>query len=199
MIKTVLASGNVHKLSEFRSLLSGTKIDLIAADECGGMPPVEESGPDFKANALIKASALKMQLDLGYAILSDDSGLEVDFLGGAPGVYSARYAGDSASDQQNIDKLLEALSSAPERLRTARFRCVLCWIHPENGIHYFEGACEGRIAFNIKGSSGFGYDPIFIPNGFDATFGELGESIKSQLSHRAQALHSFRDAFRNKT
>lgn len=193
MFKTILASNNEHKLEEFQSLLKNTEVELLSIDALGGsMPSVEETGQTFHANALLKASALSVYVEKGYSILSDDSGLEVDFLGGAPGVYSARYAGDKSTDQENGEKLLEALSGVSEELRTARFRCVLCWIHLDKAVSYFEGICEGRIAQNPQGASGFGYDPIFIPQGYEQTFGQLGETIKSQLSHRARAIRTFR-------
>ena len=123
-------------------------------------------------------------------VLSDDSGLEVDFLNGAPGVYSARYAGISASDQDNLNKLLKALAKVPELERTARFRCVLCLIKEDGLPNYFEGTCEGRILIQPQGSSGFGYDPIFVPEGYKDSFAYLGEPLKAGLSHRAKAMAS---------
>ncbi len=197
MIKTILASGNAHKLEEFKSLLSGTQFELVSANSFGGMPSVEESGETFRENALIKASALKAMVPSDFGVLSDDSGLEVDYLQGAPGVYSARYASTNATDGENMEKLLDALQEVPNNLRTARFRCVLCWLNETGDAHYFEGTCEGRILEQARGGSGFGYDPIFVPQGYEQSFGELGESIKSEMSHRALALRQFRNTFVN--
>jgi XTP/dITP diphosphohydrolase len=197
MIKTIIASGNAHKLEEFKLLLSGTEFKLVSANSFGGMPSVEESGVTFRENAFIKASALKAMVPSDYGVLSDDSGLEVDHLQGAPGVYSARYAGANATDGENVEKLLDALQDVPNNLRTARFRCVLCWLDETGVAHYFEGTCEGRIQEQARGVSGFGYDPIFVPQGYEQSFGELGESIKSEMSHRALALRQFRNTFVN--
>ena len=197
MIKTIVASGNVHKLDEFKSLLSGTQFELVPANSFGGMPSVEESGETFRENALIKALSLKAMVPSDFGVLSDDSGLEVDHLQGAPGVYSARYAGTNATDAENVEKLLDVLKDVPNDLRTARFRCVLCWLNETGAAHYFEGTCEGRILEQARGGSGFGYDPIFVPQGYEQSFGELGESIKSKMSHRALALRQFRNAFAN--
>ena len=197
MIKTILASGNAHKLGEFKSLLSGTQFELVAANSFGGMPSVEESGETFRENALLKALAIKAMVPSDFGVLSDDSGLEVDHLQGAPGVYSARYAGTNATDAENVEKLLDVLKDVPNDLRTARFRCVLCWLNETGAAHYFEGTCEGRILDQARGGSGFGYDPIFVPQGYEQSFGELGESIKSKISHRALALRQFRNAFAN--
>ena len=119
----------------------------------------------------------------------------MDALGGEPGVYSARYAGLEASDQDNVIKLLNALQTTPTHKRTARFKCILCLIDPEGTIVYYEGACKGYIATHASGENGFGYDPIFIPDGYTQSFAELGSTVKSQLSHRAQAIQSLRKEF----
>jgi XTP/dITP diphosphohydrolase len=124
--------------------------------------------------------------------MADDSGLEVDALGGAPGILSARYAGSGASDGDNLAKLLEAIKDVSKSKRTARFRCVLCLIDPDGNISHYDGTCIGRIATESLGSEGFGYDPAFIPDGYTETFGQLSESLKGQLSHRAKAVESLR-------
>lgn len=198
MSKIVLATGNKHKAEEFKDLFSGSKFKLLSAGKFGGMPKVKENGYTFHANAYLKAFALSKQLKKKHWVIADDSGLEVDFLGGEPGIYSARYAGVTASDTENVEKLLANLKGVSKSKRRSRFRCVLCLIDKEGGSFYFEGACEGRIDLEPKGKSGFGYDPIFIPDGYEASFAELGESIKSQLSHRAQAVKACKKYFKTK-
>lgn len=198
MKEIVLATGNNHKAEEFKDLFSDSKFKVLSAMKYGGMPDVEESGQTFQANAYLKAYALSKQLKKKNWVIADDSGLEVDYLDGAPGIYSARYAGAEASDTDNVDKLLTALKGIPESSRRARFRCVLCLIDKDRGTYYFEGSCEGMISLEPKGKSGFGYDPVFIPNGHEASFAELGESIKSQLSHRANAVVACKKFFKEK-
>jgi XTP/dITP diphosphohydrolase len=192
MIPLIVATGNAHKVAEFDQLLAGCALTVVSAQACGGMPVVIEDGDSFAANARIKALALRAVAPSQAWVVADDSGLEVDALGGAPGIYSARYAGEDASDRANLEKLLAALSGLPELRRSARFRCVLCLIDPQGGERFFEGACEGRIALAPSGSEGFGYDPVFMPDGYAQSFGELGESVKSQLSHRALAVVALR-------
>ena len=198
MKKIVLATGNEHKAGEFKDLFSDSKFKVLSAGKFGGMPKVLEDGKTFQSNAYLKAFALFKQLKKKHWVIADDSGLEVDFLEGAPGIYSARYAGASASDTDNVDKLLTNLGGIKKSKRGARFRCVLCLIDKDGGTYYFDGACEGRINSKPKGKSGFGYDPIFIPDGYEASFAELGESIKSQLSHRAKAVSACKQFFKNK-
>jgi len=197
MRQLILATGNGHKVAEFDGLLAGMGFEVLSASVCGGMPEVDETGATFAANARLKAEALAAKAPEDTWVLADDSGLEVDALDGAPGVYSARYAGLNASDAANRDKLLEALRDIPDDRRTARFRCVLCLFRGLEELLY-EGRCEGRIAKVAVGNKGFGYDPIFIPEGHEQTFGELGERVKARLSHRAKAVAAFRDAFGSK-
>ena len=186
----IIATGNRHKVEEFEKLLKGSLWTALSADVCGGMPEVAETGATFAENAFLKASALRKQAPEDTWILADDSGLEVDVLRGEPGVYSARYAGPEASDQDNIAKLLKALENVPALERTARFKCVLCLIDPEGSAVYYEGTCEGRIATAVFGESGFGYDPVFIPKDYSQSFAALGSEIKQRLSHRARAVES---------
>lgn len=192
MKQLIVATGNAHKVDEFNQLLKGCGFEVASARICGGMPDVVEDGGSFTANAAIKARALKAIAPREAWVVSDDSGLEVDALAGAPGIYSARYAGEGASDQDNLNKLLSEIQTVPEAARSARFKCVLCLIDPEGGEHFYDGACEGRISASPRGSSGFGYDPVFVPIGYSQSFAELGESVKSQLSHRAKAVHALR-------
>ncbi len=184
----IIATGNLHKVNEFEQLLKGLPFTVRSAESCGGMPEVDETGTTFAENSHLKASALRALAPSGAWVLADDSGLEVDALNGAPGVYSARYAGAQASDRDNLNKLLSALKDMPVEARTARFKCVLCIINPQGRIVYHEGSCEGRIATKASGADGFGYDPIFIPDGYQQSFAELGSAVKSKLSHRARAV-----------
>ena len=183
----IIATGNAHKVEEFEQLLSGINFEICSAKIYGGMPDVDEDGDSFVANAQIKAEALRAIAPQGAWVMADDSGLEVDALDGAPGVYSARYAGLDATHETNVAKLLEALLDVPEEQRTARFRCVLCVIDEFGLVSHYDGTCEGIIAKRPKGDSGFGYDPVFIPVGHNQTFGQLGDVVKGQLSHRAKA------------
>lgn len=186
-MKLIIASGNAHKVEEFEQLLKGISFSVHSAQLCGGMPEVKENGGSFAANAQLKAEALHKAAPEGAWVLADDSGLEVDALDGAPGIYSARYAGEGASDADNVTKLLHALEGLSRGKRTARFRCVLCLIDDQGHISHYAGDCEGHIATAPQGDSGFGYDPIFIPAGKNESFAQLGEKIKSGMSHRARA------------
>ncbi|NCG08656.1 MAG: RdgB/HAM1 family non-canonical purine NTP pyrophosphatase [Verrucomicrobia bacterium] len=192
-MQILIATGNAHKVVELEQLLAGLKVQVDSAARVGGMPEVEESGTTFEANAKLKADALRALAPKEAYVLADDSGLEVDYLEGAPGVYSARYAGPNADDAANRDKLIAALAGVNPVQRTARFRCVLCLLTPIGATQYFEGSCEGVITAQASGSEGFGYDPIFVPEGYRETFGELGEAVKSRLSHRAHAVQALRD------
>lgn len=192
MMQLIVATGNAHKVQEFESLLEGCGFKVVSAKVCGGMPQVVEDGDSFAANAAIKARALNAIAPTDTWVVSDDSGLEVDVLRGAPGIYSARYSGETSTDSQNLDKLLIELKGVPEAERSARFRCVLCLINPQGAEHFFDGACGGMIAESATGEQGFGYDPAFVPNGYEQSFGELGEAVKSKLSHRALAVRKMR-------
>ena len=190
-MQLIIATSNIHKVEELDALLQGVlPFKVCSASICGGMPLVNEDGETFIENAQKKALALKQIAPSDAWILADDSGLLVDALDGAPGVYSARYAGEQASDEQNVDKLLEVLQSVPVRQRTARFNCALCLINPDGCIMHFAGACEGHIAMYATAGAGFGYDPVFIPNGYSHSFAELGDTTKSEISHRASAARS---------
>ncbi|MGB0745308.1 MAG: RdgB/HAM1 family non-canonical purine NTP pyrophosphatase [Opitutales bacterium] len=190
MRRLIIATGNVHKTEEFAQLLLGSDFDVQSASACGGMPDVDETGQTFAENAQLKAEALHKLAPKGSWVLADDSGLEVDALGGAPGIYSARYAGVSVADGENVEKLLAALVEVPDEARVARFRCVLCLVSPDGGVEYYSGSCEGRITRAPSGTSGFGYDPVFVPEGYQKSFAELGDAIKAELSHRAKAVQA---------
>ena len=190
-MQLIIATSNIHKVEELDALFQGVlPFKVCSASICGGMPLVNEDGETFIENARKKALALKQIAPSDAWILADDSGLLVDALDGEPGVYSARYAGEQASDEQNVDKLLKVLQSVPVRQRTARFNCALCLINPDGCIMHFAGACEGHIATYATAGAGFGYDPVFIPNGYSHSFAELGDTTKSEISHRASAARS---------
>ena len=186
-----LASGNAHKVREFRQLAdvatSLLEIDIKPAAEIGGMPHVVEDTGTFTGNALKKARALRKRLPAGAWALADDSGLCVDALGGAPGVESAYYAGPRATGAENLAKLVGVMRDVPDDRRSAHFVCVLALVGSDGVERLFEGRCEGRLGREPAGGEGFGYDPLFIPNGCDRTFAELSAGVKNRLSHRAQA------------
>jgi len=167
--------------------------DLLAHPE---VSEIRESGTSFEENAKLKALAASRQLPA--LVIADDSGLEVDALGGAPGIYSARYAGANATERDKIDKLLRELERvrAIDDRRRARFRCVVALARDGNLLGTFEGIVEGMIANEVRGDFGFGYDPIFIPQGFEQTFGELPREVKNTISHRAQAIRTLADRLR---
>lgn len=185
----LIATHNAHKTAEFRALLASqfeTVTDLSSVPDA--VPP-EEDGATFAENSAIKAIDASRRAP-GLMVLADDSGLEVDALGGAPGVHSSRYAGEDADDASNRAKLLSELAR-PENAtatRSARFRCVLTAARDGLVLAQFDGAVEGRIAESERGSGGFGYDSLFLPEGEEASFGELPESTKNAMSHRARAI-----------
>ena len=180
----VIATGNKHKVLEMREILAPLGYDVISADECGGMPDVEEDADTFQGNACKKA--LETAKALGRTVLADDSGLEVFALGGEPGVYSARYAGEGGNNGSNLAKLLGKMQGITDR--SARFVCVIAVATPEGLVGCAEGEVRGTIALEAEGDGGFAYDPGFIPTGYDKTFGELPPEVKNSLSHRANAL-----------
>lgn len=192
MKTVVFASRNRGKIREIGALLEGLPIALRSLDDFPDAPDVEEDGDTFLENALKKALAIARHT--GCAVLADDSGLTVDALGGAPGVHSARYAGEGADDGRNIEKLLREMKDVPERERGAAFRCVLVLCEPDGSCEYFEGAWEGRIADTPDGDGGFGYDPVFYLPGLGKTVARLSLEEKNRLSHRARAMGRLRDA-----
>jgi XTP/dITP diphosphohydrolase len=195
VIELVLATRNRHKTREIQHILGPEfKVrDLGAHTE---VTEIRESGTSFEENAKLKALAASRQLPA--LVIADDSGLEVDALGGAPGIFSARYAGANATERDKIDKLLRELARvrATADGRRARFRCVVALARNRNLLGTFEGTVEGRITDKARGDSGFGYDPIFIPEGFKQTFGELATEVKNTMSHRAKAIRALADRLR---
>jgi len=186
MPRLLIATKNAHKTAEIAAILSGWLVSDLTAHP--GIPAPEETGSTFEENAGIKAVAASLLFP--GLVLSDDSGLEVDALGGAPGVISARYAGPGATDAGNRARLLRELAAEGARgqARTARFRCVMAVAEAGAILATFSGAVEGIIVNEEKGDGGFGYDALFVPAGFCETFGQLAATTKNQLSHRARAL-----------
>ncbi|MEO6003087.1 MAG: non-canonical purine NTP pyrophosphatase [Opitutus sp.] len=189
-----LASGNLHKAAELSELArasaasSGqTPIEIISARAVGGMPHVVEDTGMFIGNARKKAQALKACLPAGALVLADDSGVCVDALDGGPGVESAYYAGPDGNPRANLLKLAEVMRDVPDDRRRAYFFCVLLVLTETGEERVFEGRCDGRLLREPRGGAGFGYDPLFVPDGYEQSYAELGDSVKSQISHRARA------------
>lgn len=182
-MKVVLATRNPGKVEEMRSLLDALPVELISASELNGAPDVVEDAETLEGNARLKAEALHAMT--GLPALADDTGLEVSALEGRPGVRSARFAGPEADDAANRRLLLEEMSGQTDR--RARFRTVVAFID-EEGVHYFEGICPGEIVDEERGTGGFGYDALFLPEGSEKTFAELESDEKNELSHRGRAL-----------
>ena len=185
-MKVVLATNNPGKIREISEILKHHGIDVVSLQDNPGLAEVEEDRDTFKDIAVKKALAACEHT--GLVALADDSGLEVDYLGGAPGVHSSRFAGREKDDAANNQKLLELLSGVPEEKRTARFRCVVAIVDREGWVYTAEGTCEGIIATEPRGKGGFGYDPLFYLPEYGKTFAELGPEIKNRISHRARAL-----------
>ncbi len=186
----LVGSGNKKKSAELAALLQGLRWEVRSLGDYPAVPEPEETGATFEENAVLKATYYSQAF--GVACLADDSGLVVDALEGAPGVYSARYAGPEATDAENNAKLLAALEDYLWHERTARFVCHAAFCQPGQPVHLEYGAVEGHISMEPFGSGGFGYDPLFVPQGFDRTFGEMDAHEKHGLSHRGQALGKFR-------
>lgn len=183
----VAASRNKHKIEEIEAITKKFGMSIISRDEAG-VPPVEivEDGETFEENSFKKADEI-MKL-CGKITLADDSGLMVDYLCGAPGVYSARFAGEDGNDEKNNDKLLKLLDGVPAKGRTAKFVSVITMVYPDGTVLSARGECPGRIITVPTGDGGFGYDPLFVPDGYEKTFAQLTPEEKNAISHRAAAL-----------
>lgn len=186
-MRLVLATLNPGKLEEFRELAAGLRGEILSLAAWPGLKPAAETGTSFAENALLKARQAARQT--GLVALADDSGLEVDYLNGAPGVYSARFAGEPSDAAQNNTQLLRLLEGVPAESRTCRFRCVLAIVDPRPGgvETTVEGICEGVVATAPRGSGGFGYDPLFYLPEYGCTMAELPAGVKNKISHRARA------------
>lgn len=190
-VELLIATTNKGKVVELRSLLSSLSLPLRSLAEFPEVADVPETGETFAENAILKARGYATQTQLWT--LADDSGLEVDALGGAPGVYSARYGGEGLSDADRVKRLLETLSQTGDADRRARFVCVIAIADPLGEIvNLSTGICEGTIAYAPRGANGFGYDPVFVPEGHEQSFGELTTETKEIISHRAHALSETR-------
>lgn len=185
----VAATGNLGKLREFRRILPS--YEIISMADAGFSGDIEETGTTFEENALIKARAVMEKT--GKAAFADDSGLTVDALGGAPGIYSARYAGEDATDAARIEKLLSEMENVPEAARGAAFVSVIAYVSPDGEEKTFRGECRGRIDIKPRGENGFGYDPVFLIPEKGVSFGEMSEEEKNEISHRGRAMRLFAD------
>lgn len=193
-VRIVVATRNKKKLEELRRILSGLgKIDLLGLEAFPDAPEVEETGKTFEENAVMKAKTISRNVNAW--VLADDSGLEVDALKGAPGVYSARYAGPEANDRKNMEKLLREMEGVPAERRTARFRAVIALATPCGDTLTFSGKVEGSIGTEPEGKMGFGYDPVFYPEGHRRTFAQMSPREKDSMSHRARALEKVKSYF----
>ena len=195
--KLLIATTNAHKARELAALLGDLPFQITTPQEEGIRLDVEETGSTFEENATLKAQAFAKAS--GLLSLADDSGIEVDALGGAPGIYSSRYAGPGATDEDRVQFLLEKLRNVPVEERQGRFRCVVAVADPEGGVSLFQGTVEGAIAFQPAGANGFGYDPIFLLPDRQCTTAQLSPEEKNRISHRGQAAWAAADALRRMT
>lgn len=194
--KLVISTGNQHKVEEIKNILSDLSIDVISKKDAGLTElEVIEDGDTLEDNSLKKARALAEHLN--YMVLADDSGLFVDALKGDPGVYSSRYAGEEGNDKKNNEKLLRELNEVSLENRNAKFKTIIALITEDKNEMIVYGECSGKIGFEEKGKNGFGYDPLFIPDGYEKTFGEIGEEQKNKISHRAKALENLKKEITN--
>ena len=187
--KILIATRNIGKVREIRALLQGLQTALLTLEDFSEAPEVLEDGATFEENALKKARV--MARATGVTVLAEDSGLCVDALDGRPGVHSARYAGEGATDADKCIRILEELTRVPDSRRTARFVCVLAIVSPDGDERIFRGVCDGRITHELRGTFGFGYDPIFYHEESGCTFAEMDQERKNQVSHRGKALREF--------
>ena len=186
MKKLILASNNAKKLKELKAILSDMDVDILSQREAGCNFEVDETGTTFAENAYLKAKAVFDAT--GEATVADDSGLMVDYLNGAPGVYSARFAGEDGNDAKNNEKLLKLMEGVPADKRTAKFVSVITMVYPDGTVLTARGECPGTILTAPAGDGGFGYDPLFVPEGYEKTFAQLTADEKNAISHRAVAL-----------
>ncbi|MFC1703904.1 XTP/dITP diphosphatase [Candidatus Omnitrophota bacterium] len=189
-MELVVATRNKKKLKELKELLSDLSLDIISLSDFPRAPLIEEDGTTFDQNAIKKAATIALYT--GKLTMGEDSGLEVKALGNKPGVYSARFAGEDATDKKNNLKLLRALRKIPLKKRGARYRCSVALADRHGLISVVSGSCQGVIGFRSKGKAGFGYDPLFIIEKYNKTFAQLGESVKHTMSHRGRALKKIR-------
>jgi XTP/dITP diphosphohydrolase len=195
MTKLLIATHNADKVVEINGILAGTGVELVPLTAYPSVPPTVEDADTLEGNAAKKAEEAFRAT--GIPSVADDTGLEVFYLNGAPGVLSSRYAGEGATYADNRQKLLRSLRGVPPRRRGARFRTVVAFVPAPGKAHFFEGICPGVIIECERGGGGFGYDPIFLPEGYNETFGEMELARKNTLSHRARAFQSFAEFLRS--
>lgn len=194
MQQLIVATRNANKVREIKALLDGLPLKVTSLLDLPALPPVEEDQPTYAGNAMDKAAAVRAATGAaGTIIIADDSGLEVEALGGLPGVHTARFAGPGASDESNNRLLLEKMSGLPPEKRAAEFRCTVAIIFPDDHTELVEEGCSGMIAEALQGRRGFGYDPLFFYEPAGLTFAEMGEEAKNRVSHRGKALRKVRD------
>lgn len=192
----ILSTGNPNKVKEIKDILKDLPIEVLSKDEVGLQSfEIEEDGDTLEQNAIKKAKALKEKVD--GIVIADDTGLFVDYLNGRPGVKSARYSGADANSDKNREKLLRELEGVPMEKRSAVFKTVIALATEDGEVRTVTGECKGHISFELRGNSGFGYDPLFIVDGYDKTFAELGNDIKNRISHRARALDNLKSELTN--
>jgi len=191
----VLATKNRKKVEEMKRIFSGYDVRFLTLDAFPGLPEIEEDGKTFRANAVKKA--VTVARETGFPAIADDSGLVVEALGGDPGVYSARYAGEGADDRKNVDKLLRQLRTVDDEKRGAKFVCSIAFALPDGQYKTFSGQVRGSIGRRRIGSNGFGYDPVFYPAGYKRTFAQMRDVEKDSLSHRGRAMKKFYEYLKN--
>ena len=194
MIKILIGTKNEGKIREITRIVNLPWVQWQTFQEYPDFPDIEETGNTYEENAILKAKITSDKYSL--PVIADDSGLEVDALGGKPGIYSSRFSGEDSNDQKNIEKLLSLLKDVPEEERTTRFRCYAVLFVPEEGILSTEGVCEGKIGFKPEGSKGFGYDPVFIPEDYEKTMAMLSINEKNRISHRSKAFRRLENKIR---
>jgi XTP/dITP diphosphohydrolase len=197
MMRIILASRNEGKIREINAILEDLDIETLSLNDYKYLPDINEDGTSFFENALKKARIISELT--GEMVLADDSGLEVECLGGEPGVYSSRYSGNGATDSNNIKKLLERMEGVSVEKRSASFRCVLVLYEPDGGYVSFEGSLKGIINDEPVGDGGFGYDPVFFLPELGLTVAQLPLEMKNRLSHRARAIEKFKEAYKRKS
>ena len=188
MLEILIATNNLGKVKEIKDILDSPEIKILTMKDFPPLPKIEEDGKTYQENAFKKAS--KISEYTGKICLADDSGLEIDYLKGKPGIYSSRWGN---SDEERINKVLKLLKNVPKNKRSAKFVCVVVLVFPSGKIYMVKEECKGSITFNPKGEHGFGYDPIFLVPEYDKTFAELGDKIKNRISHRGKAMRRMID------
>ena len=190
-MKVIFATGNENKLREIRQITADMDIEIVSMKDAGVYVDVEETGTTFEENAYLKASAIAKKS--GLPTLADDSGLEIDYLGKEPGIYSSRYMGEDTPYPVKNAELLRRMEGVPDEKRTARFVCAICYVRPDGSSETVKATMEGRVAYEIAGKNGFGYDPIFFLPERGCTSAELSPEAKNEISHRGKALRMMRD------